>query len=76
MSLNLFIVAAAIAAGHAVEARVAAEIEPDIIDIGGGGTGGGGGGGQYSGWFESSKYQAQTAGVKLQQLMEMCPTGK
>ena len=43
MSLNLVIVAAAIAAGHAVEARVAAEIEPDIIDIGGGGTGGGGG---------------------------------
>ena len=54
MSLSLFIVAAVIAAGQAVEARSIAPLEPVDIDLGGGGSGGGGGGGQYSGWFESA----------------------
>jgi hypothetical protein len=81
MSLGLFIVAAAIAAGHAAEARevdlFTAEIEPernfvpppDDDSDGRGGCGGGG----YDNWFESAKYQSQTAEDKLHQLMDMCP---
>ena len=77
MSLSLFIVAAAIAAGHAAEARevdlFADEIEPDRIPPPPPQDDGGCGGGGYSNWFESGIYQSQTAEEKLQQLMEMCP---